>query len=172
MPCNGILPSVVLTNSRLPSPWVTKAALIHPRGTYTRRIFSRQIACHGDGDIEGSYTNDGMCSNKWQYCLHMCRSYEVFFVVFLEMPKQFASNHCLGWACCRHIFIQKHYIVVPSPLSSHFSGSPLHGSALLTEGSIIFTVAIYIWTPLKKGDKQLGIFGCDGVNNPPFPDGS
>ena len=36
-----ILTSIVLTNSRLPSPWVTKAVLRHPRGTSTRRNFWR-----------------------------------------------------------------------------------------------------------------------------------
>ena len=44
-----------LTNSRLPSPWVTKAVLTHPRGTCTRRNFSRQNGRHGDGHD----------SNKW-----------------------------------------------------------------------------------------------------------
>ena len=48
-----MLTSIVLTNSRLPSPWVTKAVLKHPRGTCTRRNFWRQNGRHGDGDIEG-----------------------------------------------------------------------------------------------------------------------
>ena len=48
-----ILTSIVLTNSRLPSPWVMKAVLTHPRGTCTRRNCSRQNRHHRDGDIEG-----------------------------------------------------------------------------------------------------------------------
>ena len=46
----------------LPSPWVTKAVLTHPRGTCTWRNFSRQNGRHRNGDIErpgwSSYTND------------------------------------------------------------------------------------------------------------------
>ena len=57
--------SIVLTNSRLSSPCVATAVLTHPRGTCTRRNFSRQNGCHRDGDIEGRYTNDGIYSNKW-----------------------------------------------------------------------------------------------------------
>ena len=57
--------SIVLTNSRLPSPCVATAVLTHPRGTCTRRNFSRQNGCHRDGDIEGRYTNDGIYSNEW-----------------------------------------------------------------------------------------------------------
>ena len=57
--------SIVLTNSRLSSPCVATAVLTHPRGTCTRRNFSRQNGCHRDGDIEGRYTNDGIYSNEW-----------------------------------------------------------------------------------------------------------
>ena len=49
-----------LTNSRLPSPWVAKAVLTHPRGTCTRRNFSRQNGRHGDGHD----------SNKWMTVRH------------------------------------------------------------------------------------------------------
>ena len=61
--------SIVLTNSQLPSQWVTTAVLTHPKGTCTRRNFSRQNGRHRNGDIEGpgwsKYNNDGMYSNKW-----------------------------------------------------------------------------------------------------------
>ena len=36
-------------------PWITKAVLIHPRGTCTRRNCSRRNGRYGDGDIEGRY---------------------------------------------------------------------------------------------------------------------
>ena len=36
-------------------PWVTKAVLIHPRGTCTWRNCSRRNGRYGDGDIEGRY---------------------------------------------------------------------------------------------------------------------
>ena len=122
MPCNGIPPSIVLTNSGLPSPWwVTKAALIHPRCTCTRRNFSRQIACQGDGDIEGSYTNDGMYSNKWQLlstvfaCAGRMRCFSVFFskcqnklhrIIVLVEPAVVTSSfkNTISW-CHRHCLL-------------------------------------------------------------------
>ena len=91
-----ILTSIVLTNSRLPSPWVTKAENDTPRGTCTRRFFSRQNGRRRDGDIEGRYTNDGMYFNKWQYCLHMCRLYEVFFWK--------CENNCIEWVSAWKFF--------------------------------------------------------------------
>ena len=65
-----ILTSIVLTNSRLPSP--CQRYLYMKKLLKTKRAPSRW--CQDGLDIP----IDGMYSNKWQYCLHMRRSYKVF----------------------------------------------------------------------------------------------
>ena len=91
----------VLTNSRLPSPWVTKAVLTHPRGTCTRRNFSRQNGRHGDGHD----------SNKWM----AVRSSNVQGVT---KPTQFfhwwpCCHFCCSCCCC----LNKCFLHLPSQVT-------------------------------------------------------
>ena len=68
-----ILNSIVLTNSRLPSPWVTKAVLTHPRGTCTPRICSRQ---------------NGQWWHVFQQMTVLSSHVQVVWGVFSKMSKQ------------------------------------------------------------------------------------
>ena len=67
------------------------------------------------------------------YCLDIYQSLDRIWIWI-----NIADFDILGWACCLHILIHIHLktLVVPSPLSCHFLGGPLLGSALLTERSI------------------------------------
>lgn len=64
-----------------PSPWVAKVVSTHPRGTGT-------VMMPGNTPSVYIYTN------KWQYCLHMCKLYDVFLKHVKRVAHGVSANGC------------------------------------------------------------------------------
>ena len=108
----------------------------HPRGTCTRRNCSRQNGRHLNGDIEGpgwsKYTNDGMYSDKWQYCLHLSSHVQVVWGVCSKMRKQLHRMI----VCLK--FFEEHQIFRSTRRGKRIGYSMM--AVFYTEFSIVLTV--------------------------------
>ena len=93
----NLLTSIVLTNLRHPSPWDTESCPdTSQRYLYMKKLFKTKRTpsrwWHWEARMVQLYQWYPMMAcipTKWQYCLHMCRSYEVFL--------RKLENNCIEW---------------------------------------------------------------------------
>ena len=116
--------SILLTNSQLPS-----------RGVYENCVDTPQRYLDTKGLFKTKRESWGARNQWWHVFQQMTvlSSYvQVAWAVFAKMWKNHIES--LSWLSVLSSHLSAKTLMAPSPLSSHFLGCPLPGSAVVTEG--------------------------------------